>query len=593
MQTWPNNEQSETDLVDYLFRILCLLFFEQVYCSCSLGIWILKRRPHWTSWVAFDQINTLRTSTSYARCAANEHCQVSHENHQKELIIMAHSQIIMDWMAKTRHSRNMIELFGKDHEKDFNQGMSSPVIPSESVLTTSSGTQNPTTSGFLQHYPALMDPRKVLQMTVKYANKNIVLWANNGRQLPVVDYGIITRLQHKALKLIGKRIPGGLDTLKKIVEIVKSHNRLDDGKQNVTKIRPEVICMNIDAWYKCISNTTASDLSTLPTNAQETPTSPPEDSGTQLVSSIFGELLHDPLFPYCNLQDIPDDVLLEWCASHSYPHVLDKLKVNNPCIGTTQEDIMTRIDSLIRAPVLWIPEDTIESAAEDDSMSIDSSDSLFTESAAVQRPESVGEYFQRCGTCIDDGVADCRVDHDLRQPGQLCTRCESLGEPCEDRSSRERRASLTSETFEKEYRKRQRHDGHIGEKVEEKKKARGLSSYPVYAVRAHLYPLLLDETSGQHGSPAQRSILCLPKRKPDESKILSLVESISKPVYITRLSKGQAASLVAPASSKAITAVDDKIDQDDEMEDEEASIVMNALDALLRSSGAARSHNVR
>jgi len=76
MQTWPNNEQSETDLVDYLFRILCLLFFEQVYCSCSLGIWILKRRPHWTSWVAFDQINTLRTSTSYARCAANEHRQV-------------------------------------------------------------------------------------------------------------------------------------------------------------------------------------------------------------------------------------------------------------------------------------------------------------------------------------------------------------------------------------------------------------------------------------------------------------------------------------------------------------------------------------
>lgn len=122
---------------------------------------------------------------------------------------MAHSHIIMDWMAKTRHSRNMIELFGKDHEKDFNQGMSSPVIPSESVLTTSSGTQNPTTSGFLQHYPALMDSRKVLQMTVKYANKNIVLWANNGRQLPVVDYGIITRLQHKALKLIGKRIPGG------------------------------------------------------------------------------------------------------------------------------------------------------------------------------------------------------------------------------------------------------------------------------------------------------------------------------------------------------------------------------------------------
>ncbi|GAB7334297.1 hypothetical protein MBLNU13_g06329t1 [Cladosporium sp. NU13] len=504
---------------------------------------------------------------------------------------MAHSQIIMDWMAKTRHSRNMIELFGKDHEKDFNQGKSSPVIPSENVLTTSSGIQKPTTSGFLQHYPALMDSRKVLQMTVKYANKNIVLWANHGRQLPIVDTSIISRLHQKALKLIGKGIPGGQDTLRKIIEIVKSHNRLDDGKQNVTHIRPEVICMNIDAWYKCISNTTASGLSTLPTDAQEIPTSPPEDSSTQHVSAIFSELLHDPLFPYCNLQDIPDDVLLEWCASHSYSHVLDKLKVNNPCIRTTQEDILTRIDSLIRAPVLWIPEDTIESAAEDDSMSIDSRDSLFTESSAAQRPESVGEYFQRCGTCIDDGVADCQVDHDLRQPGQLCTRCESLGEPCEDRSSRERHASLTSETFEKEYRKRQRHDGHLGEKIEENRKARRLSDYPAIVVRVHLYPLLLDETSGKHGSPAQTSILCLPKKKPDEGKILSLVGSISKPVDTTRLSKEQAALLFASTSSKATTAVDNKIGQvyeDDEMEDEDASTVMNAIDALIRSSEAAK-----
>lgn len=494
---------------------------------------------------------------------------------------MAHSQIIMDWMAKTRHSRNMIELFGQDHEKDFNQGKLSPAIPSESALTTFSGIQKPTRSGFLKHYPALMDSRNVLQMTVKYTNKNIVLWANHGRQLPIVDARIFGGLQQKAYKLIGRGIPGGQNTLKKIIEIVKSHNRLDDCKQNVTQIRPEVICMNVDAWYKCISSTTTSDSSTLPSG----------NSGTQRVSSLLSELLHDPLFPYCSLQDIPDDVLLEWCASHSYPHVLDKLKVNSPCIRTTQEDIMSRVESLIRAPVLRVPEDTVESTADYDSMSIDSRCSLFTESAAVQGPESIGKYFQRCGTCIDDGESDCRVDNDLRQPGQICTRCESLGEPCEDRSSRERHASSTSETLEKEYRKRQKHDGHLGEKVEEKKKARWPSEYSAYAVRAHLYPLLLDETSGQHGSPAKTSILCLPKRRPDEGKILSLVESISRPVDTTRLSKEQAASLFDSASCKATTAVDNEIGQvneDDEMGDEDVSSVMNAIEALIKSNETAK-----
>ena len=504
---------------------------------------------------------------------------------------MAHSQIIMDWMAKTRHSRNMIELFGQDHEKDFNQGKSSPAIPSESALTTSSGIQKPTRSGFLKHYPALMDSRNVLQMTVKYTNKNIVLWANHGRQLPIVDASIFGGLQQKAYKLIGRGIPGGQDTLKKIIEIVKSHNRLDDCKQNVTQIRPEVICMNVDAWYKCISNTTTSDSSTLSADAQETPTPPSGNSGTQRVSSLLSELLHDPLFPYCSLQDIPDDVLLEWCASHSYPHVLDKLKVNSPCIRTTQEDIMSRVESLIRAPVLRVPEDTVESTADDDSMSIDSRCSLFTESAAVQGPESIGEYFQRCGLCIDDGESDCRVDNGLRQPGQICTRCESIGEPCEDRSSRELQASLPSETLEKEYRKRQKHDGHLGEKVEENKKARWPSKHSAYAVRAHLYPLLLDETSGQHGSPAKTSILCLPKRRPDEGKILSLVECISRPVDNTRLSKEQAASLFDSTSSKATTAVENEIGQvneDDEMEDEDVSSVMNAIEAMIKSNETAK-----
>lgn len=505
---------------------------------------------------------------------------------------MAHFEITSDLMAKLRHSRTMIELFGDDHAKDFNEGKSSPVIPCKSTLTDSSsryGGHKFTTSNFLQHYPALMDPRNFLQLITKYSATDILLWANNGRQLPILSNGIMFTHRKKVIKLMSERTPGGEETLKNIIDIAKSHNRLDDRKHKFTHIRPEVICMNMDAWYECISQSTTSDVHTLPLyfryfiDSQEALTLLLGNSGTQRVSLTLSELLHDPLFPYRNFQDIPDDVLLEWCASHSYPHVLDKLKVNNPCVRITPENIKIRVESLIHPPVLWIPEIADESTAEDDTMSIDSRDSLFADDEDME-DEPVVKHFQRCGSCLDNGVASCKVDTSLRQPGQLCTRCESLGQPCEDRSPTENQAPLHSKTFTRDYCKSQMRDGHLAEQKEEIFKAWHYSSYRTFAVRAPLYLLLLDEASGWHDSPAKASGLCLTMRKPNEDKILSLVKSISEPDDNAHPVTKQAALPSASNSDKENIPVDTNAGQsneDDDVEEEDAEeIVMIACNKL-------------
>lgn len=345
---------------------------------------------------------------------------------------MAQEQILANLMMRLRDSRDV-------------ECKSLSMVSRKDILTVISchGTHETTASEFLRHYPALMDPRKFLQLIAKYATKDILFWANSGRETPIVSLHNINELRLRAIKLMGERTPGGKDTLKRIIDIVKSHNRIDDPKHNMALVRPEVVYMCLDAWYKCISHSSTSD-STLPlgipdtTAAQESLTLLLGTSGTQRVSLILSELLHDPLFHYCNILEISDHALLEWCASHSYRHVLDKLKVNNPCIKTTHENIKIRVEGIICPPALWAPEDDVESTAkDDDAMSIDSKSSLFAEDDdddmeddATQEPE----YFQQCGCCLDNGMEDCLVNSDLRQPGQICSRCFSLGEFCEDRS---------------------------------------------------------------------------------------------------------------------------------------------------------------
>ena len=486
---------------------------------------------------------------------------------------MAHSEIISDLMAKLRHSRNV-------------QRKRSSKAPLKSILTKSSScvTHKTTAPGFLRYYPALMDPRNFLQLITRYTTADVLLWANNGRKLPIVSAKNINQLCKRAIRLMGERTPGGEDMLTKIIDIAKSHNRLDLPKRKLGHMRSEFVFMNIDAWYGCVSQSATLDFK-LPlhctdiTEIRDAMILLLGNDGTQRMSLILSELLHDPLFPYRRLQDIPDHVLLEWCSFHRYPHVLDKLKVNNPCTSTTQENIKIRVESLMYPPALWAPEDFVESIAEDDTKSIDSNSSLFMEDddmgdAASQGSESVDEYFQRCGCCLDAGVEHCEVTSGLRQPGQICTRCEALGEFCEDRSPGEFDGSLTQEAFERSYLQRQKFDGHIRERAAENDKRR--VDQEGFTLRAQLYLLLLDEASGWHESSANASMLCLPNRKPDEGKILSLVERISEPDNTADLAKKQAKKqstlLSASTADKESIPVDvnaAQSNEDDDMEDDD------------------------
>lgn len=573
---------------------------------------------------------------------------------------MAHSQIINDLMANLRRSHSV------KRER-------SSLVLLKSILTSSSsfGTHKTTPSGFLLHYPALMDPRNFLRLITKYSLKDIIIWANSGRKLPVVNGPNIHELSKKVIELMGERTPGGEETLIKIIDIVKNHNRLDDVKHRSVRICPEIIRMGMDAWYECISQSTTADFK-LPLYFTDMAASRKaltlllKSKDTQRLSFIFSELLHDPLFPYCSLQEIPDLVLLEWCATHSYPHVLDKLKVNDPRVTITQENIKTRVERLIHAPVTaWAPEDpAVETSTDDDTESINSDSFLFTDNedmkdavetsvdagtksinsknspfmddddmedavessadddtysiasdnfifkddddmndaaetkridsrntlfmddadmkdATMQGSESVDEYLQHCVHCLDNGVASCEVDADLRQPGQVCAQCETLGKPCENRLASERHVSLASKKFEQNYHNRQRDDGHVRERAAENIKLRQPFRFRVFAARQHLYLLLLDELSGRHVSPQKASILCLPKKKPIESEILALVESISEPRNTPSSAKEQAALPSASNTGKENIPPSTNLgphDEGDEIED----LVMSTCDRLTR-----------
>lgn len=250
------------------------------------------------------------------------------------------------------------------------QGKSSLVLPDKSLPTptNSSGTlkTTATTSEFLLLFPALMDPRNFLKLITRYSVTDIVYWANHGRSDAILDNHDVSVLKVKTINLMSEHTCGGKDTLEKIIKIVKRHNRLIDAdtrsirntRSNLRKksncASPEVTRKNIDTWYDCISKTTSKDLLKLPLyfkytdKAKEKLTLLLGNNDYQHSSLILLELLHDPLFTYATLRDIPDDALLSLCVSHSYAHVLDKLKVNGSCGRVTDIDIKNRVENSFR-----------------------------------------------------------------------------------------------------------------------------------------------------------------------------------------------------------------------------------------------------
>jgi hypothetical protein len=447
------------------------------------------------------------------------------------------------WVRKSPESRHlMAELFGEEDceivlhlppsKPNNDQGERSSTVPCNSSITTGSFTARSTAtteSEFLRRYPALMDPRNLLRLTTKFPIIDILTWGNFAQPRHKLTKDTFRWIKQKALRLMGERTPGAIGLLQQVLDVARIHNRLDIGKHARKFVGTAHVFPEMDAWYETISNTTSSDVTRLPLYyyrfdaARERMTLLLGSSGLQPLSIILHDLLYDPLFPHSNLQDIPDHTLLEFCTMHSYSHVVEKLKVKSPHIRTTQEDVKSRVESLISAHILWVPAGSHVSPPN-------------TEHDTTPETQTGDTHHNERNKCIVDGMTDCRIrvfrritrsGQPLtinRKPGQQCTRCEELGQPCEDRSTKLPVPIVAPKDFSRGHRLRQRNQGHV---VEKAKEFASLAAKLRRALRAQVYVLLPSGIIGQDGhSRTQGSI-----RRRDESKLQSLIEKMSHPCY--------------------------------------------------------------
>jgi hypothetical protein len=473
----------------------------------------------------------------------------------------------------------MAELFGEEEEPKIvlhlppskpknDQGEPSSTIPCMSSLETGNSTtrnKTITKSEFLLQYPALMDPRNFLRLITKFPISDIITWGNFAQPREELTRMTLRSIENKVFKLMGERAPGGMDLLKQVLEVARAHNRLDIGKHRYKRGGTDLVFSDMDAWYEAISNNTTSDVARLPlyyytvAAASEQLTLLLGSSGLQPLSVILHDLLYDPLFPHSTLQDIADHALLEFCTMHSYAHAVEKLKVNSPYIRTTQEDVKNRVEELITARILWVP---VAGQVPPPN----------TEQDATPDTQTGDTYLNECNKCVVDGATDCRIRvfgrvtrswqplTIKRKAGQQCTRCEDLGQVCEDRSIKLPIPTAAPKDFAQDYRTLQRTKGHI---VEKAKEFPGLAAKLRHELRAQVLVLLPAGTSRQDGHATQRSI-----RSRDESKLQSLIEKMAHPCDANS-QMDEDASLQARLLSQKGVAHDSDEEMHDEKEEDE------------------------
>lgn len=274
---------------------------------------------------------------------------------------MATKQDIETWMAETRESRRMIELFGDEDiemtEPGSAQGESHSAKSYKSVLTNRSSCRDPTPTRikFLQEYPALMDPLNFLQLIVRFPPGDILTWANAERSVSLFNSTQLGYLRGNVIDLMSEIIPGGLRMLQQCMEIAKDHHRLGLPQNKWNTNGPTLRLKSIDEWYWRVSEITTTDSVQLPFSYSYTATQREVlkwslgGNYQMLLSTLLRGLLRDPLIPHLSLQEIPDNVLIDMCTRYSYLHISDALKLNSPNMQLTAGDIKTRVDDLVFA----------------------------------------------------------------------------------------------------------------------------------------------------------------------------------------------------------------------------------------------------
>jgi hypothetical protein len=185
------------------------------------------------------------------------------------------------WLRDSPESRHlMAELFGEEEEpkivlhlppskpKNLNdQGEHSSTIRCKSSLETGSSTTRSkviTKSEFFLQYPALMDPRNFLRLITRSPISDVVTWGNFAQPREELTRETFGSIENRVFKLMGERTSGGMDLLKQVLGVARTHNRLDIGKHRYKRVRTDLVFSNMDAWYEAISNTTTSDVTRLP-----------------------------------------------------------------------------------------------------------------------------------------------------------------------------------------------------------------------------------------------------------------------------------------------------------------------------------------
>jgi hypothetical protein len=194
----------------------------------------------------------------------------------------------------------------------------------------------------------------------------------------------------------------------------------------------------MESWYSRISNAVESDVKEKKKWSQAY-----RGSATSL-GKILGDSMYDLSFTYRSLQEIPDRVVLEYCISHSYEHVADKINLNNARAEVRPQDVADRVKMVLHDPAVWdIAITTAQTSTKEKTLpTIQLLPHVMAPPSVVRiqapGPPTADDYFKKCASCLDIGAKSCltkRVHGKSlsRKPGQDCTKCRTLKVVCTDR----------------------------------------------------------------------------------------------------------------------------------------------------------------
>lgn len=205
----------------------------------------------------------------------------------------------------------------------------------------------------MRKFPGLFAGFNFLQLITRYTNNEIIDWVSHHSDGLPTSSSSFSQLKSRVILVLSEQVVGGELALKAALEIASKHHRVYQARgRRLPRVRMGAMSVpqNLNAWYAAIDKTLASEFTELSICSLYGQSLEQVRDEVLFFSAIkplrplravLNELLFDPLFSFKDLAEIPRGPLLEMCMSHSYGHIVDKLKVNNPESQVTRTDIST------------------------------------------------------------------------------------------------------------------------------------------------------------------------------------------------------------------------------------------------------------